>query len=209
VRFELGVRAELADILALQPDEVVLATGSTPDWPGWLPAEWRDGEYFPDVRTAAARFVARKQRETGSVLIYDHDHTAFTYATAELLARLYDRVVLVTPREGVAAEEPLVNRQGVHQRLAERKIQVVNWHDVIFDESLLEGQVRLREVRGLGETTVNDVALIVHATPRIPNDQLLGPLRAAGVSVQVIGDCYAPRSLLVATGEGYRCGMSL
>jgi 2,4-dienoyl-CoA reductase-like NADH-dependent reductase (Old Yellow Enzyme family)/thioredoxin reductase len=209
VRFELGVRAELADILALQPDEVVLATGSTPDWPGWLPAEWRDDEYFPDVRTAAARFVARKQRETGSVLIYDHDHTAFTYATAELLARLYDRVVLVTPREGVAAEEPLVNRQGVHQRLAERKIQVVNWHDVIFDESLLEGQVRLREVRGLGETTVDDVALLVHATPRIPNDQLLGPLRAAGVSVQVIGDCYAPRSLLVATGEGYRCGMSL
>lgn len=209
VRFELGVRAGLEDVLSLNPDEVVLATGSTPDWPTWLPEDWRDAEYFPDVRHVAARFVARKQRETGAALIYDHDHTAFTYATAELLTRFYDRVWLVTPREGVAAEEPLVNRQGVHQRLATRGIKVLGWHDVVFDDSLLEGSVRLREVRGLGETVVEEVALLTHATPRVPNDPLLGPLRAAGMSVHVIGDSYAPRSLLVATGEGYRCGMAL
>ncbi len=209
VRFELGVRASLADVLALKPDEVVLATGSTPDWPSWLPAEWCDAEYFPDVRGVAARFVARKQRESGTVLMYDHDHTAFTYATAELLTRFYDRVLLVTPREGVAAEEPLVNRQGIHQRLASRRIEVLGWHDVVFDDSLLEGRVRLHEVRGLGETVVDEVTLLTHATPRLPNDQLLGPLRAAGLPVHAIGDSHAPRSLLVATGEGYRCGMAL
>lgn len=209
VRFELGIQAGLDEVMTLQPDEVVLATGASPDWPNWLPEEWRDGEYFPDVRSVAARFIARKSRESGTALIYDHDHTAFTYATAELLTRIYDRVVLVTPREGVAAEEPLVNRQGIQQRLAARRIQVINWHDLIFDESLLEGQVKLREVRGLGESSVAEVALLTHATSRRPNDQLFAPLRAAGLPVHLIGDSFAPRSLLVATGEGYRCAMSL
>ena len=209
VRFELGVRATGADILALKPDQVVLATGSTPAWPSWLPEEWRDEEYFADIRAVAARFVGRKQRESGTAVIYDHDHTVFTYSTAELLTRFYDRVVIVTPREGVAAEEPLVNRQGIHQRLADRKIDVVSWHEVVFDEGLLEGRVTLREVRGLGERVIEEVTLLTHATPRIPNDALVAPLREAGVGVSMIGDAHAPRSLLVATAEGYRCAMAL
>ena len=209
VRFELGVRASVADILALSPDQVVLATGSTPTWPAWLPEEWRDEQFFADIRSLAARFVGRKQRESGTALVYDQDHTAFTYATAELLTHFYDHVVLVTPREGVAAEEPLVNRQGVQQRLAVRKIQVYAWHEPVFDEGLFDGRVTLREVRGSGECVVEGVTLLTHATPRAPNDELGLALSEAGLAVQSIGDAYAPRSLLVATAEGYRCGMSL
>jgi hypothetical protein len=50
---------------------------------------------------------------------------------------------------------------------------------------------------------------VTHATPRVPNDALVAPLRAAAIELLQVGDCHAPRSLLIATGEGYRAGMGV
>jgi len=209
VKFHFDHKASADDVLALQPDVVILASGSTPAWPHWLPEDYRDAEFFPDVRTVAARFATRRAREAGTAVIYDQDHTAFTYATAQMLAQRYDRVVIVTPREGVAAEEPLVNRQGIHRRLPALGIEVQNWCEPMFDEGLFEGRLSLRPVHGGAMRYVEGVSLLTHATPRIPNDELVAPLRAAGVELLQVGDCHAPRSLLIATGEGYRAGMGV
>ncbi|MEN9527051.1 MAG: hypothetical protein RLY56_1002, partial [Pseudomonadota bacterium] len=209
VKFHFDQRASADEVLALQPDAVILACGSTPAWPQWLPEEYRDPDFFPDVRAAAARFALRRTRESGTAVIYDQDHTAFTYATAQLLAQRYDRVVIVTTREGVAAEEPLVNRQGIHRRLPALGIEVQNWCEPVFDEGLFEGRMTLRPVHAGPMRYIDDVALVTHATPRLPNDELLAPLRAAGVELIQVGDCHAPRSLLIATGEGYRAGMGV
>lgn len=207
VRFEFGVRAGIDELRAVGAEAVVLACGATPAWPRWLPTEYRDADFFPDVRTVAARFVGRSAREQGTALIVDQDHTAFTYATAVLLARVYERVVIATSREGVAAEEALVNRQGIQRRLAKLGIDVKNFCEPVFDDGLAEGIVTLVNVFGAGQETVEGVSLITHATPRIPRDELVAPVRAAGLELAVVGDCQAPRSLLVATGEGYRAGM--
>jgi len=215
VRFELGVQAGVAEVKSLNPEAVLLATGATPDWPSWLPDEWRDPELFPNIRLLAARLVQRTaaaggERQAGLALIYDHDHTAFTYATAELLARRFARVALVTPREGVAAEEPLVNRQGIQQRLALAQVQIIGFAEPVVDERIGEGRVVLRSVlveRDLVE--LDGLALLCHATARVPNDALAEPLRRAGLAVHTIGDCRAPRSLRVATYEGYRAGLEL
>ena len=209
VKFHFDHRANAEDVLALRPDAVILACGSTPAWPHWLPEDYRDAEFFPDVRAVAARFSIRRSREAGTAVIYDQDHTAFTYATAQLLAQRYDRVVIVTSREGVAAEEPLVNRQGIHRRLPALGIEVQNWCEPVFDEGLFEGRMTLRPVNAGPMRYIEGVALVTHATPRVPNDELVGPLRAAGIELLQVGDCHAPRSLLIATGEGYRAGMGV
>lgn len=212
VSFKFDVTANVEDILELQPDAVVLASGSTLSWPQWLPEEYRDIDYFPDVRSTAARFLGKHAKEIGTALIYDRDHTALTYACAELLAKIFTHVVIVTPREGIASEEPLVNRQGIHRRLSAAGIEVRNLCEIIFNESLIEGRVHLSSVHPTSKlllTPVENVVLLSHATPRIPNDFLIAPLRKAGVELHVIGDASAPRSLLIATGEGYRTGMKL
>lgn len=209
VRFEFGVRAGMDELHAAQADAVVLACGASPTWPQWLPEEYRDADFFPDVRTVAARFVGRRLREHGTVLLFDQDHTAFTYATAVLLAQVYDRVIISTPREGIAAEEPLVNRQGIQRRLAQHGVEVRNFCEPVFDDGLAEGVVTLRNVFGAPSTHIEGISLLTHATPRVPQDALIAPLRAAGVEFAVVGDCQAPRSLLVATAEGYRAGMRL
>ena len=208
-RFEFGVRATAADVLALQPDAVVLACGATPAWPGFLPEEYRGEGVFNDVRDTAAALVARRSRESGTALLYDRDHTAFTYATAELLLERFERVALVTPRGGLAAEEPLVNRQGIYRRLYGKGVEVYTLFEPEFGDEFADGIVRLRHVLGGRDAEVDGVALLTYATARIPDDSLAAPLRAAGVDVHVIGDCFAPRSLLVASGEGYAAGMRL
>ena len=213
VRFELACRAIAADILALDPQHVVLATGATPCWPEWLPEEYRDPELFPDVRMLAHRLAQRPlatQREPGVAVVYDHDHGAFTYGVVERLAAQFSKVVLVTPREGVAEEEPLVNRQGIQKRLVELGVTVIGFAEPLIDERIADGKLTLRSVLVERELAVlDDVVLVAHAGSRIPDDTLLAPLRAAGVTLRLVGDCYAPRSLLVATQEGYRAGLEV
>lgn len=213
VRFELGQRVGLAEVLALAPEVVILATGAAPGWPAWLPEEYRDAELFPDVRSLAAQLAARPppaSPQAGLAVVYDHDHSAFTYATVQRLAACFTRVAIVTPREGLAEEEALVNRQGIHLRLAALGVEVYRFAEPVFDERVAEGQLTLRSVLVERELAVlDDVVLIAHACPRVPEDLLAAPLRAAGVEVRMVGDCYAPRSLLVATQEGSRAGLAV
>jgi 2,4-dienoyl-CoA reductase-like NADH-dependent reductase (Old Yellow Enzyme family) len=209
VEFVFDHEAGLDDVLRLAPQSVVLASGSQPTWPAWLPEDYRDPEFFPDIRQVAARFATRRNRESGTAVIFDQDHTAFTYATAEVLARCFEQVVIVTPREGIAAEEPLVNRQGIHRRMPQKGIVVYSWGEPVFDDGLLEGRMTVRHVLGGPERILDDVVLVTHATARIPNDALYAPLKNHGIDITRVGDCHAPRSLLVATGDGYRAGMRL
>ncbi len=216
VRFALGQRASPSEVLALAPDVVVLATGATPAWPDWLPDDHRDAELFPDLRTLANSLVSRQTAATamtrtpGLAVVYDHDHSAFTYATVQKLAESFSEVAIVTPREGVAEEEPLVNRQGIQRRLAELGVRVYGFAQPRFDERLAEGRLALESVLVQREIAVLDhVVLLAHAMPRVPDDELAVPLRAAWIEVHTIGDCHSPRSLLVATQEGNRIGLAI
>ena len=105
VTYRGGVTAVAADILALQPDEVVLACGAEPGlrerWHGQL----RDG--------------------IGAALtIIDETGTATAPMLAVHAASLGHHVVLVTTATGLADREPLVERQRWAERCAAAGVQV-------------------------------------------------------------------------------------
>jgi hypothetical protein len=58
-------------------------------------------------------------------------------------------------------------------------------------------------------TRVDDVVAITYATARVPDDTLQAPLEAAGVRVETVGDCRAPRGVLAATREGYEVALAI
>ena len=209
VTLELGVQADVATIEAYDPELVILATGSTMGWPAFLPGELQADGFFPDLRQLVVDFGDRAHRESGRMVIYDKDHTEMTYAAAEYFADIFDEVVLITPRERIASDVSLVNRQGIYRRLYEKRVRIITSSEPCAESELEEGRLTFANIFNHDRSQIDDIAALTFATPRVPNDQLANPLRAEGFDVRVIGDCYAPRSVLAATREGHALGNAL
>jgi hypothetical protein len=188
--------ATAAGIAALRPDDVILATGATMTQPRGPAGEGRD-----------LRQVLRAPPPGGRVaVLYDHDHTAATYAAAEWLAARYERLVLVTPREGIAQDVPLLSAQGIHRRLARLGVEIRPYRVPLRQGP---GEVVLRHLLTEAEEVVRDVDLFTWSTPRVPRQNLLAPLQQAGLRVRLVGDALAPRLMLSAIREGAEAGAAL
>lgn len=207
VRFELGREAGVEAIAALKPDEVILATGSDMVAPAWLPPEVRDAGLVPDLRAAMRELLRHTARQEGSAVIWDMDHTEGTYAAAEHLKKLFDRVVLLTPRDTIAQDIALVVRQGILRRMNEQGIKVWTLVEPVWTAGFEdEGRLEVVNVYSGERRWIDNVAFIAWSTPRAARDALAEPLRDRGLTVRVIGDAVAARTLWSATSEGHAAG---
>jgi hypothetical protein len=209
VKLELGLRATAGDILHLQPEVVVLATGSHMTWPRMLPEAWWEEGLIPDLRSLMPDLVGLSEPQGGTAVLFDMDHTEGTYASAQVLHRLFDRVVILTPRDRIAEDTPLVSRLGILRRMSGLGIEVVPLSEPSAASSLEDGVVLARNVYTGRESEIGEVTLMTYSTPRAVDDVLAGPLRASGLDVRLIGDCYAPRTVMAATSEGHAVGHEL
>lgn len=204
--FRFGAKAGLDDVMALNPDTVILATGAEMLPPAWLPAEVRDEGMVPDLPTAIAPLIDRVERQPGTAVIYDMDHTDAVYAAAELLNQRFEKVVLITPRETIAEDMWIVARQGILRRMYTSGIEIVRLSEPVWSDALEDGNLEYRNVF-TGETgLVHDIAFLAYATPRAPRDALVAPLTAAGIEVIRVGDARSPQDLIFATSEGHAAG---
>jgi hypothetical protein len=177
--------------------------------PDFVPAEFAEDELVPDLRSLARDMLERSGREPGRIVVFDHDHTEMTYAAAELFAERFERVTLVTPRERIASDCSLINRQGIYHRLYGKGVEILTCVEPRDLDLLEEGALGLVNVWNGAESRVEDVIAITYATSRVPEDALRAPLEAAGLAVECIGDARAPRGVLAATREGYEVAMAL
>jgi 2,4-dienoyl-CoA reductase-like NADH-dependent reductase (Old Yellow Enzyme family) len=209
VSYRFGEPATREAILALEPDTVLLATGSTQVPPAFVPEEYIELGFIPDARAMALDMLGRSNREPGRVLLFDQDHTEMTYALAELLCERFEAVTIATPRERLAADVSLINRQGIYQRLHDRGVDIRTCVQPQDLDALEEAAVDLVNVYNGEVSRVEGVVAVTYSTSRAPNDALAAPLREAGVSVIAVGDCRAPRTVLAATREGYEVALAL
>ena len=207
--FILGRRATAADIIALRPDTVILATGSTMIPPDWLPATVRAEGWVPDLRTVLVEALRHEGRQRGTVVLFDADHTEGTYAAAEALHARFDRVVIVTPRDTIATDVQLVTRQGILRRLAEQRIEIITLSEPCWSDGCADGRVEIVNIYNGDVRVIDDMGMLTYATPRAPDDALTMPLRAAGIPVIPVGDARAPQEMLFATASGHAAGESV
>ncbi len=209
VRFELGRPATAAAIIATQPDVVILATGATMIPPDWLPASVAAEGWVPDLREAITGVLRHDAMQPGTAVLFDADHTEGTYAAAQTLRTRFQRVVIVTPRDTIATDVPMTGRQGILRRMAEQRIEVVTLAEPRWSDACAEGRLEIVNVYNGDVRLIEDLALLTYATPRVPNDALLAPLRAAGLAVIAVGDARAPQEMLFATASGHAAGESV
>ncbi len=205
-RFEAAGAAGIGDILALRPDAVVLATGATMLAPAWLPPEATAGGLVAGLHDLIPSLAARQTRQPGTAVLFDMDHGDGVYAAAEFLRARFARTVIVTPRDTIATEVPLVTRQGILRRMRAQRIEIIVLATPVWDDGIESGRLAYRGILGTEEGRVDDVALLTYATPRVPADALVEPLRAAGITTRRVGDCAGPHGLLAATASGHAAG---
>lgn len=196
-------------VISTGPDQVVLATGATMRPPSQLPAELVEDEWIVDLRVVTRQLLNHHRQEPGCVVIFDEDHTAGTYAAALHLRHIFQRVVLVTPRETVASKEALVVRQGIYRRINKAAIEIMPFHELGEQNELEIGRVALTNIYTGQQEQIDELALLTFATPRIPNDALRQSIVNAGIPVALVGDCFQPGSLMMATRQGHQVGESL
>lgn len=209
VTFEANTRASIADIRALNPDVVLLATGATMTTPLWVPEEYASEGLVPDVREIAVELLGRSGKEPGRALLVDRDHTEMTYAVAQLMADRFEHVTIVTPRERIASDVSLINRQGIYHRLMHLGVEIVTNAEPHNLDALDEDAVDVVNVWNQAPQRIDDVIALTYATARAPNHRLVPELEQAGIAYELIGDCRAPRSVLAATSEGYHAALAL
>jgi len=206
-RFELGITADIKNILALKPDSVILATGASMIAPRWLPPDAR--EFVLDLRVAMQSVLHTKPRQAGTAVIYDMDMSEGTYASAEILGERFERVVIVTPRDAIAEETAMVTHQGINRRLSAKGIEIMTLSEPRWNDDFENGNLEVAQVYTRAKTVIRNVAFFAYATPRAPDIALAAPLRAAGVNVRLIGDCLSPRNVMAATSEGHAAGHAI
>lgn len=196
VKAELGQAVSAADVLALRPDSVIVATGS----------HQRRPEHFDGAGLCARDWPARAAGSAGTAVLFDMDHSAATYAVADGLAQQYPRLVLLTPRTQLARNVNYCSAIGVHRRLYAAQVDIVMAAEPL---RLRDGVLTWRNVfTGLAQG-IQNVTLLVWSTPRVVDDAIAAPLQEAGIDTRLAGDCMAPRNLLCAIHEGEALAMAL
>ena len=203
VTIEYGVGVWPGLVEEKRPDHVVVAMGAEPQRPWWVPNDAQRVCDVRDVLTGAAS-------PTGTVVVIDE--IGFHHATSvgELLADRGCSVEIVTP--GMVVGQDL----GI-------TLDMENW----WMRATKKGIVQTTDLVPMGleaGETVNTLNLLHHPTgsnvvrtpdwvvlavPAGPVEWLYSDLKAAGWSVDRVGDCLAPRRAHAAVIEGERAGAAV
>jgi mycofactocin system FadH/OYE family oxidoreductase 2 len=199
VEFEYGVGVWPGLVEEKRPDHVIIATGAEPSRPYWVPG---DADNVADVRQVLDGSV----EPFGDVVVFDEIGFHHATSTAEVLADRGCNVEIITPGMVVGQDLGItLDMENWWIRAGEKGIvQTTDLVPMGMDGRTLD---LLHHPTGTNVTRTPDwVVLAVHANPV---EWLYHDLKTAGVSVERVGDCVAPRRAHAAIAEGERAGASV
>ena len=221
----LNVDGEPADILEIEPDVIVIATGSQPN----MPPEHHQSQSDPDAGAIARErgmsvlpgiagleldnvfssdeVLRGAEVPGGRVIVVDGNGHWEAAGTAEYLADQGHQVEIVTFRHTVGHDLESTNFAMFTKRAAEKGIAFTPFTDLVEVEP---GRVRLRNVLSGKEWWDDSVAAVVPVLPRRSRDDLYFGLRDLiqqsdrDVELVRIGDASAARLIQLVLVEAHR-----
>ncbi len=197
VDVQLGVEATAAELLALAPDAIVVATGARPVRPA-----------YPGLtRALTVEEILREEvRVAGHVLLIDETGTWKGAGFADWLLDAGCRVTVLTTYATIGADVPAVSLIPLKQRIY-GKGAAVHVHSAL--RRVESGCPVVANVYGGSEQRLDPADHVVAALPGEADDALYRELEAlveagAGFELHGAGDCYAPRDALDAIRDGHR-----
>lgn len=198
VTVRLGVEASAASVLALEPDEVVVATGALPGpWPFAAEGDTRILDEWSVLDGAGP--------VDGDVLLLDLGVRFEGAALVETLADRGNRVRWIAPTPAVGWDVDPPTLAALLPRLAELGVERTAETTVVA----VDGAVTLLNVLTGMQTTMDGLDAVVVAGNKQAQTSLGEELERAGASVHAIGDCIAPRHAAIAIYEGELAGRAV
>ncbi|MCY3900611.1 MAG: FAD-dependent oxidoreductase [Caldilineaceae bacterium] len=199
-RFEVrfGVEATRENILALDPEVVILATGSEP-----VRARVDGCEGTP---LTVQEVLEGKADGCSSVLIVDRDGHAPAFVAADHLSCAGVRVTFVATMARAGADLGERDAGLLCQRLAEQGVTFIVGYDLVRVE---ESRVTLTSIFSDDEESVGPFEEIVVAAGSRPLNPLAATLEGKVSELHVIGAASAARFIFEATTDGTRIGHSI
>ena len=196
VAIEYGVGVWPGLIEERKPDSVIVAMGAEPSRPWWVAG---DAVQVADVREV----LDGSAEPSGHVVVVDEIGFHHATSVAELLADRGCTVEIVTPGMVVGQDVGItLDMENWWMRAGAKGI--VQTTDLV-PMGFAGGELTLlHHPTGTNQTRHPD--WVVLAVPPNPVEWLYNDLKAAGVSVQRVGDCLAPRRAHAAVVDGERAG---
>jgi 2,4-dienoyl-CoA reductase (NADPH2) len=198
IHYGSGVWPGLVD--EQRPDHVIVATGAEPQRPWWAPGDCPNVADVREVLEGTAQPV-------GSVVVIDEIGFHHATSVAELLADRGCAVEIVT--NGMVVGQDLgitLDMENWWMRAGAKGI-VQSTDLVAMGVAPGNGALALQLLHHpTGTNVVRTPDWVVLAVPANPVDWLYHALVGAGVSVERVGDCVAPRRAHAAVVEGERAG---
>ncbi len=203
VTVRTGTKATAADVLALKPDAVVLATGALFDREGRACHFDRPvpGADQPHVLTPEDILHGGKTA-SGKVLLVDAEGTHASSGIAEMLGRAGHEVTMVSSAYAPFSTRLLAGFEAepVVQRMAEAGVV---FHGATWVRSIGKGHASLYDIASGKE---RDIAAdtVVLATGRQSQDELAGELEGKVAQLFTVGDALAVRFWAASTFEAQK-----
>jgi 2,4-dienoyl-CoA reductase-like NADH-dependent reductase (Old Yellow Enzyme family)/thioredoxin reductase len=208
VKVHLGQTMTADAIRALNPDAVVLATGSKPLRTGFSPAAphmaGMPGVEQDHVLTVPDVF-ADPSRVGQEVLLIDELASYEAQLTAEYLGQLGKQVTFVTRHAVAGGKVDGTSLAEYGRRMADYGLRTyVNTAVEEIDGHTVRGTEMIN-----GEPFERHADTVVLVMGKIANDDLYKELRGQVPEVHRVGDCVAPRHITEAVFEGNQVAWSL
>jgi len=204
VDIRLGHEASAETVLAHHPDAVIIATGSR------YSATGRSGFLNQPIAGHDHDFVYRPEdillggvRPTGKVILLDGEGIHTGPGIAEILAHTGANVELITSAFAPVGQDLMFTGE-VAFVVGRIKAAGVTISTQTYLASIEDHAVTLYDVFTGARRTVADVAAVILATSREPNDTLSDALEGKVRQLFTIGDALAPRPMAAASFEGQK-----
>jgi NADPH-dependent 2,4-dienoyl-CoA reductase/sulfur reductase-like enzyme len=194
----LNAEATAEEILSLEPDALVIATGSQP-----VRLEIAGG---PPALTVH-EVIAGKADSAKRVLLYDREAFNRPLVAADYLSSRGAHVEFVTPLDYVCDAVEGMMREEMIAQVSDRGVTFTAGEEIVGWEG--EGAIRLREMQTGDERILEGIDAVVATVGSVSVSELADQLRGEIAELHVIGDANGPRTVEAATYEGGRIGRLL
>ena len=198
VDLRTGTAATVEMIENESPEVVILATGAKayePPIPG-----------LEDFGYSAWEVLQGEDVMGDRILVVDEEYGYQAPSAAEYLLDRGKEVKIVTSEPGIVGLLGDTTRPPVLQRVFSKGVEVKGYTRVLR----LEGnEVVAENVWSREEEDLGDYDAVIYAFGGKAEDSLMSELREKFSNVEMVGDCFAPRSLQHAIYEGHKFGREI